>query len=101
MSLLIRIAKASMSREISLVNDYDGIAKIELRVEFPIRGYRRKWNPKGSAPITCHCLRSRLSSQKRAAHRVKVLQRTFKAGPSWLLYCTLKSLPFVAGHERW
>ena len=48
MSLLIRIAKASMSREISLVNDYDGIAKIELRVEFP--RLRRRWFPDDSIP---------------------------------------------------
>ena len=30
---VLKIATASMSREISLVNDYDGFSKIDLRVE--------------------------------------------------------------------
>jgi hypothetical protein len=31
--------------------------------------------------------------------KAEVLQRTSEPGASWLLYCTLKSLPFIARPE--
>ena len=33
MNLSFKIATATMSREISQINDYDGVSKIELRFE--------------------------------------------------------------------